>query len=441
MRVIPLALLVACHGGTDSGDPVDLSHLVGILITPDHPVVPIGGTVQLKATGLLDDRSTSDLTAVVDWSSTAPGVASVGTGLDQEGVLTGVSVGETRVSCATNGVISADDTVAVTDAALLGVTVEPKDVTLAVGDTVQLTANAAWSDGTRGDASAQVRWVTGDGDIATLEAGGLLTGVGAGSTPVHAEWDTTVSNTATATVIGAGSGLPDLNVGEITVESGGGFITVTVRVDNDGGNSAGGFFTDVFLDPAQPPAVGDYGDDFTLIDYVGPNGESTLLSYVFEVGSGAHTLYAVVDSGGAVEESDEANNVGSTPFTTSTTDVGGPNLTITYFDWIADADTVYYAVDVYNGGGEDAPPFYIDLYLDEDLAPTVPSDGDEFVDVAGLAAGDTTFADFLLTRTCGYCTSWLLIDSYDEVVETNESDNLAGPVTVSPPDTGWDTGY
>ena len=194
-RVLWLVALVGC---TDKLDPIDdtddtdtaqQAELIGILVTPASVTVPLGEEVQLTATGLRADRSTVDLTAVVQWSSDAPDVATIGNGLDQEGVVTGSSVGSATLVAGTGSVLSPPVTVKVTQAELIGLNIEPASVSLQVGDTVQMRATAAFSDGTRSDASSQVRWITDDGAVATLSAGGLLTAAGTGQTEVVAEWN------------------------------------------------------------------------------------------------------------------------------------------------------------------------------------------------------------------------------------------------------------
>lgn len=425
-------LLVGCAG--EGGDDTDPAALLGILVSPERAIVPAGGSVQLEATGLREDRSSIPLTSVVDWRVDDTSIVAVSEGLDEEGLLRAVAVGETTVWAETDGVASVPVQVRVTEADLLGLTVGPGDLELAPGATVQLAAQSVWSDGTRADATTQVQWVTSDGDVAQIASGGVLTAAGAGDAKVHAEWDAVKSEPLPVHVV-EGAAKADLQVTEVIAEAGGGYATLTVTVSNNGGTGASDFFVDLFVDRA--PGAGDYGDDFDIVDYVGPHGTATV-SFVLEADVGT-PIWLVVDGDGAVDEANEDNNTLATEVS-SHGGAAGPNLYVDYFDYLIDGDSIYYAVDVYNGGTEDAGPFYVDVYIDQSAAPGFPSDGDVYVAVAGLAAGEIEFADFLVDNTiCGSCRSWVLVDSYDEVEESDEEDNAGGPLSVEgdPVDTGW----
>ncbi len=176
-----LVSLVACSsGGSSLGDTDTVQvEVLGILLTPEDVVIPEGDSIQLVATGLKDDRTSQDLTRMVTWSSSNAGVVEVSDGFDEEGVVTGLSVGKADIIATYGEIQSVGLQVTVTDAELLGLTIEPSSVSASVGDEVALSAKAAFSDGSQSDASAQVRWITGDGSVALLERG-TLTAVGEG---------------------------------------------------------------------------------------------------------------------------------------------------------------------------------------------------------------------------------------------------------------------
>ena len=118
-KALLLALLVGC---TDKGGADKIEGLVGILITPDPVVVPVGGEAQLTATGLLDSRDSMDLTALVNWQAESDSTIKVRGSLDREGELEGLEAGKSTVVARYNGIVSPPATVTVTRTARVPVT-------------------------------------------------------------------------------------------------------------------------------------------------------------------------------------------------------------------------------------------------------------------------------------------------------------------------------
>lgn len=434
MTGLLLALLVGCPNSLQSVDDTETDsqgdELLGILVAPETVTVPLGQQVQLRATGLRADRSTVDLTAVASWSSDAAAVATVSTELDHEGEVTGVTVGSANIVAGVGAVLSAPVTVKVSEAEVLGLTVEPRQVSVNAGEAVQLRATAAFSDGTRSDASAQVRWITSNGQVATVERGGLLTARATGQATITAEWGRETSSTLSVNVVQAAR--PDLSVESIAFDTGGSEVSVTLRVRNTGGVGASDYWLDLFLDPASPPQPGDLGSPYIPMFYT-EAGETTEVVWSFAAEPGPHRLYVLVDSDNNVAESNENNNSANQSFE-MTGNAGGPNLELAQVEVLADSESLYYAIDVRNGGGEAVGAFYIDLWVDSDDDPTPSGVGDEYLRVEGLAPGQTAYADFLVERSCSWCTSWVMADTNLEVEETDESDNVAGPLHTEPDD-------
>lgn len=69
---------------------------------------------------------------------------------------------------------------------LTSISVSPATANVSAGDTQQFTATAKYSDGSTANVSSSVTWVVGSSSIATINSGGLLTAVAAGSTSVTA---------------------------------------------------------------------------------------------------------------------------------------------------------------------------------------------------------------------------------------------------------------
>ncbi|TVQ90752.1 MAG: hypothetical protein EA397_11775 [Deltaproteobacteria bacterium] len=416
----------------DTDDP--LSELVGILISPERITLPLGDEVQLKATGLRADRTTSDLTFAVTWTSSAPETVEVSNRLDREGIAQGVQTGSAEIVASMGSIESPPARAQVTEASLVGLTVQPSSVTIEQGRTVQLSAEAGFSDGTRSDASSQALWSTDDPGVATLASGGRLTAVRAGTTSIQAQWGEVVSSAIPVEV--KAQAMPNLTISGVTAEVGGGFVTLSVTSENLGEVGASDFWLDVFLNPPSPPGPGDLGVDFRRIPWLGP-GETRRTTFQFPIDPGNHTIVVVIDIEEEVEESDETNNHFSHGLTVASDAIGGPNLTIPYFEYVADSadDMVLYGIEVENTGSEAAGPFYVDIWTHSVEDPTDSGLGDEFTRIEGLPAGSTVtadffFVDFTSVSGCTYCWSWTMADTNNEVDETDETDNVAGPLEV-----------
>ncbi len=425
LALVMLFMMSGCKKGESARDYAE--NLTAILISPEAAVVPIGETMQMVATGIYEDRSTADVTAFVEWDTSNAAVASVSNGLDAEGLLEALQLGSTNIGATLGGVDSAISSIEVTDADILGLTVEPGSVSLASGETVQLTAFAAYSDGSRSDASSLVRWITGNGSVAKVDGTGLLEGAGEGSTTITAQWEDLQSEAIDVSV--EASGQPNLTISQFEGEAAGDTLTLSITIENNGTLGASGFWVDVFVDPSTTPSPGDYGDAYAWGDYLG-EGATEFFTASLTVDSGSHNVWVLLDTAQSVDESNESDNTASATISVGSSQQAGPNLQISYFDYLADGESVYYYVDVTNSGTDDVGSFYVDLYMDAYSTPALYEDGDDYVTVKSLAAGESAYADFLFDVTCSVCSSWVQVDSYDYIEETDESDNIAGPLSV-----------
>lgn len=435
-RLLLLGLLAACTSGGDEpgeddddrvedDDGGDLD-VLGILVTPDDLVLPTGESAQLQVTGLLPEHESVDLTASVSWTTDDEGVVTVSEALDEEGRVVAAGVGVAQVVARYGGTQSPPVRVQVTDAELERLSVVPARVDLATGDSVVLSATATFSDGSSGDFSSQVRWVTDDAAVARFGQGARLDAASPGETVVRASFEGHDSDDIPVVVVQAAA--PNLRISASSGSIAGGILDLEVTVRNDGTTGAADFWVDVFVDPEGAPSVGSLGDDFSLVAYAGADSTASL-DFQIPVGSGDHTVVVVVDTNDDVAESDESDNQLQATLGGGTT-ASGPDLAISYFDYLADDVSVYWLVDVVNQGDQDAGWFFVDLFVDQSASPVQYDDGDEYSSIDGIAAGDTDYADFEVDMVCGGCSSWIMIDGYDGVMESNEANNVDGPLAV-----------
>lgn len=79
-------------------DPV----LRSIDVAPSNPSILVGRTRQFSATGFFSDGTTTDLTTLVLWSSSAPDVASISSAAGSQGLATARADGQTTIEATSN---------------------------------------------------------------------------------------------------------------------------------------------------------------------------------------------------------------------------------------------------------------------------------------------------------------------------------------------------
>ncbi len=450
-----LALGLAAFGCSDGWDPPQVGGtgtlpavLVGIGVTPHDPKVTLGEELQFIATGYYDDQTTRDVTDTVDWYTTDAGVIDVGNGLDVEGKGTTLGPGHARVGAMFFELASNEVKVEVTEAQVETLTVSPADSTLHVGETLQMQAEAAFSDGTTGNVSGTVLWFVSQlegpesGAVAVLDANGRVEARAEGQIEVVAAYEQSEGTFESepiyvnvvsdeVTIDGA-----DIRILNVTPRPSGTTAQVTVTVKNSGGSPASAFWVDLFLDPADEPAPPTTGQAYEYVDLLEPGEQVELVLQMDDVALGEHQAYVLADSFGGVEEGSlgEGNNLWGPETMELTGDSGplGPDLGITYLSAFVQADQVLYLIDVTNTGDEASGDFELGVFADPGLPPVPPAVPDESFLVSSLGPGEYVSVDLVVRATPeDFWQSWVIADSAGQLAEVNETNNTAG-VTVSP---------
>lgn len=178
---------------------VTAATLQSIAVTPANPSITKGLTKQFTAMGTYSDGTSKNISSSVNWTSGTTSVATI----SASGLATGVAAGSSAIT-ATLGSISGSTTLTVTAGTLVSIAVTPANPSVSVGTTQQLTATGTYSDGSTQNITAAVTWSSGTPSVATVSAGGLLTGVSAGSSVITAT-SGSVSGHATSTITAAGA--------------------------------------------------------------------------------------------------------------------------------------------------------------------------------------------------------------------------------------------
>jgi hypothetical protein len=163
--------------------------LVRIQITPFSPTLPVGFNTQLAATGVYSDNSTRDLTQLATWFSSANGVASVSNAAPTRGQLSPLAAGSATISASYQGV-TGTDTVNVSGATLVSISVSPADATIMASSQLQYAATGTFSDASQMDVTNYVTWLSSNAGIADVSNApgtrGLARGFAMGTTTISA---------------------------------------------------------------------------------------------------------------------------------------------------------------------------------------------------------------------------------------------------------------
>jgi uncharacterized protein YjdB len=166
-----------------------------VTVSPASAPLRVGATVQLTATPR-DAGGTALPGRQVDWTSSAPTVATVNSG----GLVTAVAPGSATIT-ATSETKAGTSAITVTVVPVSTVTVTPAPASLLAGGTLQLTATPKDSAGNP-LAGRVVTWSSSDTTKAKVNATGLATGMAAGAATITATSETKTGTSAvTVTVV------------------------------------------------------------------------------------------------------------------------------------------------------------------------------------------------------------------------------------------------
>jgi len=156
--------------------------LTAISIIPVNPTIALSTFQRFTATG----TGATLISASVTWSSSNPAIISVTNDATNSG--TGYAVGPgTATITGCEGPVCGSTTVTVPGTVVLqSIALTPASPSIAKGLTQQFTATGNYSDGSHQDITGQATWASATPGVATINAAGLATGVGIGTSNITA---------------------------------------------------------------------------------------------------------------------------------------------------------------------------------------------------------------------------------------------------------------
>ena len=158
----------------------ELPKLASIKIAPKIDSISRGQSINLMATGIMSDESSTTKMEHI-WKSHNPDVASI----DQSGSLVGLKAGNVKITVSSGNVKRSIDVIVVP--LLSEIIIEPGEHSLQTARTVLLSATGKYSDGSRKDIA--VTWSSSDPGIGSVDASGLFTAISAGKVTVTGRYD------------------------------------------------------------------------------------------------------------------------------------------------------------------------------------------------------------------------------------------------------------
>src|SRR5271166_2084543 len=185
---LSILLLTAC--GTPPMTAGGAPHLTALYVAPETSSIALGQTVQLKATGVFSDGSSKDVTQSAVWTISNPSIASV----DSSGLATSLSTGTANVVAASGG-HSSSSVLTISKAALLSITVSPSDLSVVLGNDMQLTATGTFTDKSTQDLTNLVTWASSQPGVAIVSSSGLAVSRSVGTSAITATLDSVNAST------------------------------------------------------------------------------------------------------------------------------------------------------------------------------------------------------------------------------------------------------
>jgi len=207
-----------------------------------------------------------------------------------------------------------------------------------------------------------------------------------------------------------------------------------VTICNQGTATAGTSYYDLYYDRASAPPASLPGNQTS---YTGSltAGACVTRSLSTVLPGGTYRSWVRVDRENVVKESNETNNVYGPYKLTIRGSAARPDLQISNVSTSASGSGYYYVyhVTVCNKGKGMAGYAKMELYYDRATRPPASLPGNRYTTLGILQPGACTTRGIYAAIGSGIYTSWLWVDRTNGVLETNENNNLYGPVKVTVP--------
>lgn len=223
--------------------------------------------------------------------------------------------------------------------------------------------------------------------------------------------------------------LSDLRISSFNAQvSFNGFVYYYATICNVGGSYAASSNLGIYYNRTTAPTPSSTISYSTYVPALAP-GACTSRTVSRLLSGGTYRSWAYIDRLRRVPESNENNNVGGP--VTFTVQGGQSDLRILNFIGYQSGSRVIYQATVCNNGTGTATTSRVGVYYNRLVAPKINETPDRTITISTLVAGACTTRSTSATLGAGTYRSWALADYQNQITETNENNNTAGPRTVT----------
>lgn len=220
-------------------------------------------------------------------------------------------------------------------------------------------------------------------------------------------------------------GLADLRVVGLSVSQSGTTVSYRARVCNVGSGSSANTRVEIYFNRFSAPTSSSSADRSISVAAM-PPGSCRLATTSARLRPGTYRSWAYVNRRRSSNESNFNNNVlGPRIFVVRTT--GRPDLVVSLSASTTPTSGVSYRARVCNRGGAVSSATLLGLYVNRSSAPGPFTPADRVVSVPALASGGCTTLVTTTNLPPGSYRSWVFVDRFDRINESNENNNVGGP--------------
>lgn len=227
---------------------------------------------------------------------------------------------------------------------------------------------------------------------------------------------------------------PDLVISSFSANVVGDRIDYQIEVCNKSSIGVTSYMVDLYYNRQTPPPLLVFGDEYRQMGPLQPNACHKISLSRNNTPVGTYVSWVQIDANNSIDENDESNNVSNPVKVSVQNQTQEPDLVISSIKITQVTKlttTVNYEINICNKGLVSSPSSQVHVYYDRLVAPKQGESGDKLATLTSINPGSCISTRISRTGTPpGTYSSWAQVDPYNNVAESNEANNVYGPLKV-----------